>query len=53
MTTVLQQTAAREVICLLSETSCNKRSLAWKIRHIVIHANAALYQFIQFRSKKK
>jgi leucyl aminopeptidase len=52
MTTYLQQTAAKDVICLLPEVKCQHRTLAWKIRHIVIHANAALYQFNSFRSKK-
>ncbi len=52
MIAVLQQTAAHDVICLLPELICKNRSLAWKMRHTVIHANAALYQFNQFKSKK-
>lgn len=47
----LQQTAAQNIVCLLPEVSCKKRSLAWKTRHVIIHANAALYQFNDFRSK--
>ncbi|MFA6037457.1 MAG: M17 family peptidase N-terminal domain-containing protein, partial [Legionellales bacterium] len=52
MTTTLQQTATQTVVCLLPSVACKNRSLAWKIRHVIIHASAALYQFTQFKSKK-
>ncbi len=53
MVTTIQQTCAKQILCLLPEVSCKKRSLPWKIRHTVIHANAALYQFNDFKSKKE
>lgn len=52
MIATLQQTAASDIICLLPEVSCNKRSMAWKIRHAVITSDAATYQFTEFKSKK-
>lgn len=52
MVASLQQTAAKDVVCLLPEVICQKRSLPWKIRHAVIHINAALYQLNDFKSKK-
>ncbi|MGA2654924.1 MAG: leucyl aminopeptidase [Gammaproteobacteria bacterium] len=48
----LQQTNAKDILCLLPEVICKKRSLPWKIRHTIIHVNAALYQFNDFKSKK-
>jgi leucyl aminopeptidase len=48
----LRQTKARDVLCLLPEASCKKRSDAWKIRHIIIHGESALYQLNDFKSKK-
>lgn len=52
MASTLQQTAAQTVVCLLPSVACKNRSLAWKIRHVIIHTNAALYQFTPFKSKK-
>lgn len=50
--TILRQTAANDVVSLLPEIDCQKRSLAWKVRHCVIYTTAALYQFNVYKSKK-
>ena len=48
----LNETGAFDASVFLTEIAVRKHSVAWRIRHAVMAAQAATYRFDQFKSKK-
>ena len=48
----LHETGSMEAVCYLTELNVRGRDTAWRIRHAVEAAHAAIYNFDQLKSKK-